>query len=687
MMIRKVVLLVLFLPAGLTFANSLADERIVSGPGFDPTPVKIDSVARKSPRPITPMDLLTLRDLKGMQISPDGKKVVFALVQAVYETNSYRSGLFLIDTAPGSLPVSLGTAGPPRFDQIGQLSNYAVTWSPDGQWITCLTNRNGSWQIWRWSTDGGKPEQVTHSTADIQEYEWSADGKRIIFSTSEPVNSAAAKKVLESGVLYDGSIRAWGVDTFPRLALEAKPKKKQTWVYEVETGKQRTATPEEDIRLNKPTLPGLEPGKLVLRSKLSSDGASQLFVVLDKDGCAILLKSLQTNTVTQMMPPSRGYVKDVWWSKDRSEIYFEQLGDPTALFAIPLKGGPIREISKSTDLLFSYSFDRNQSVAACIRTNPTLPNQIAIMDLKTGAPRTLVDVNPEFQNIAVSPAMRLELKNKYGIATYAHLVKPLNYEPGKRYPLIVTTYASGGFLRGASGDEYPIQVFAANGFAVLSFNEPTRVIVDDGDFARTKMILDSPMDSLASAMKLLDDMGIVQSDKRGLSGLSFGSEITSYTISHSNLFQAAASSSAGSRDPFIYELGETAWKKRMASWGLGRPQGETAPRWRELSAALNADRINAPLLIQVSDSETLPSLQLFNTLKELNKPVEMMVFADELHVKNQPKHRYEIYQRNLDWFMFWLQGKENPDPEKRQQYARWRAMREVANQPQVSPRQ
>ncbi len=124
----------------------------------------------------------------------------------------------------------------------------------------------------------------------------------------------------------------------------------------------------------------------------------------------------------------------------------------------------------------------------------------------------------------------------------------------------------------------------------------------------------------------------------------------------------------------------------MASWGLGgRPQGQAAARWREVSASLNAGRINAPLLIQISDSEILPSLMFYNSLKELNKPVEMIVYADEMHVKNQPKHRYEIYQRNLDWFMFWLQGKENTDSDKRQ-YERWRTMREAANKSSLSSR-
>src|SRR6266508_2187060 len=97
----------------------------------------------------------------------------------------------------------------------------------------------------------------------------------------------------------------------------------------------------------------------------------------------------------------------------------------------------------------------------------------------------------------------------------------------------------------------------------------------------------------------------------------------------------------------------------------------------ELSPALNASRVKAPLLVQVADSEYLYGLQFYTTLKELEKPVEMIIFANEGHIKNQPKHRYEIYQRNLDWFNFWLQGKEDPDPAKREQYERWRAMRDA----------
>ena len=52
----------------------------------------------------------------------------------------------------------------------------------------------------------------------------------------------------------------------------------------------------------------------------------------------------------------------------------------------------------------------------------------------------------------------------------------------------------------------------------------------------------------------------------------------------------------------------------------------------------------------------------------------MYVFAGEHHNKWQPRHRAAIYQRNLDWFSYWLQGRVDADPARAEQYRRWKAM-------------
>jgi hypothetical protein len=105
------------------------------GPGFDPTPVEIPSIPKTAPRPVKSMDLLNLRDIHGIQISPDGKYVAFVLGQAVYKTNSYRSGLFVVGTQTGTKPRNLGNAGPPHWDDINQWWPENPQWSADSKYI------------------------------------------------------------------------------------------------------------------------------------------------------------------------------------------------------------------------------------------------------------------------------------------------------------------------------------------------------------------------------------------------------------------------------------------------------------------------------------------------------------------------------------------------------------------------
>jgi dipeptidyl aminopeptidase/acylaminoacyl peptidase len=660
-----------------------------SGPGFDPAPLKIGPIVKSAPRPITSLDLLTVRDVTGVQISPNGKSVAYVVSQANYETNSYRTALFVVDTDPGSLPINLGSAGPPHWSPVGEYLRLPPQWAPDGRHITYLVKEGGRRQIWQWDRAGGRPEQLTHNADDVESYKWQPDGNRIIFTTVAPINPEEIKKVSEQGILYDsyaaegyqGSIRVWEGRPIAQAAISARPRKKQIWIYDITTRQERIATAEEIREYN-----NAHSASHFLARK-SPDGKNVAYVSSINDpkkspyvSYAVYNKPIDSNGHIELTPPSTEFITGLWWDKDGAEIYFARANSETgtSLYTAPARGGAVREIMKSKDLLLSCSVDRDVSRAACLRENSMAPAEVVVFDVKEGAIRVLANVNPEFQNIVLSQATKLEWTNEYGDKTFGYLVKPLNYEPGKRYPLIVTTYRAYGFLRGAVGDEYPIQVFAANGFAVLAFDAAPERAPEIGDYKTGMLRWYSPMASLETVVKLLDGMGIIDPNRKGLTGLSFGAQIANFTISHSDLFQAVATSSISSVDPIFYYLTNKYAHQIYKSYGLHElPDGKAAARWREISSALNAEKVKAPLLVQVADSEYLYGLQFYTTLKELEKPVEMIIFADEGHIKNQPKHRSEIYQRNLDWFNFWLQGKEDPASEKREQYVRWRSMREI----------
>jgi len=668
--------------------NQIPSE--VRGPGFDPTPVRIPSIVNEVRRPITSMDLLTIRDLKGVQISPDGKNVVFVVSQAVYGANGYRTGLFVVGTEPGSKPVSLGSGGPPRWSQVGEYLPEPPSWSPDSRYITYRLKRGETWQIWRWNREGGDPIQLTHNPHDVQTFEWSPDGNRIIFETSKSAGPEEARRFSERGMLYDDNIAPFLctpiVDMQRQRVLE-----RETWFYETATGKESKATSEEIRRYSAWHRDPEDPD--IGNAKLSPDGNTLAFTRFLRTEetktrrayNSLFVRSIKNGKVidlTQTMAVS--YVAEFWWGSDGRDVYFlARLGDddPPSLYVVASIGGEARKVIHFNTGFSQTSLDTKATFAAGVSGTTTTPDQVALVDLKTGAVQTLVNVNPEFSQIQLSPVLEIKWKNENGGTDFGYLIKPFDYEQGKTYPLIVTTYrvTVQGFQRGAVGDEYPEQVFAANGFAVLAIDVGILQGYESGRFqeARTAIWF-SLIPNLEAAVKVVEDMGIADPERKGITGLSYGARIVDFMISHSNLFQAAIASQLGTDDPYSYYIGGGAYQRHLATWGLGGlPEGEAWTRWREVSPALNAQQVKSPLLVNAADSEFRLGLQFYTSLKLLGKPLEVFLYPDEFHEKNQPTHRFEIYQRNLDWFKFWLKAEEDPAPEKAQQYARWRQLRKL----------
>jgi dipeptidyl aminopeptidase/acylaminoacyl peptidase len=693
--------------AGLRLMLALASQcsvaaHLSNGPGFDPTPVQIPSIPKTAQRPMKSMDLLNLRDLHGIQISPDGKYVAFVLGQAVYGTNSYRSGLFVVGTEKSAKLRNLGTAGPPHWDDINQWWPENPQWSPDSKYIYYRLTIVGTWQVWRWSREGGLPVQVTHLKHNVLSFQVSLDGKEMALSVERP-SLIDKKQIAEHGILYDGSIQPSASGPFLDQIVEARGVETETWMHALRDGGERKATQEESkaysFQGDAPNEKLFSKKELeeqhVMSAKVSPDGNSVAYqrFLLDPSESADISYPLFVKPTggggSVPLTPGIYYAAQYWWSPDSKEIYYTEYSDvesvesedprPSKLMVVSAKGGTPRQILDWPDLVYDFAADRSGRFLAGTHENSTSPPEVMFIDLSAKEARVLVNVNPEFQNLQLSPAKRIDASDKNGDHFWWHLVLPLNYQEGKRYPLIVTGYRDGdGFLRGGAGDEYPIQVFAANGFAVLNFDVGRVPNYKSGDFETAILQWQSPVLRMESMIGKLTEMGIVDRAKIGITGFSHGAEMVEYAITHTDLFQAAVASDAGSRDPCFFYISGNVWHKRFADMGVGGwPEGKSSSNWHRLSPALNADRVHAPFLANAADSEYLAGLQFVTSLEQLGKPVEMFVYSNQLHEKNQPKHRYEIYERNVDWFKFWLKDEEDPDPTKAPQYIRWHELRKL----------
>jgi dipeptidyl aminopeptidase/acylaminoacyl peptidase len=198
-----------------------------------------------------------------------------------------------------------------------------------------------------------------------------------------------------------------------------------------------------------------------------------------------------------------------------------------------------------------------------------------------------------------------------------------------------------------------------------------------GDFQRYLSWYESVEASIEMAIQEVSEMGVADTTRIGLTGYSRGTEIVAYEITHTKLFRAV-SGAAGDYSPYFYYMAPRAVQDTFTREGVGGwPEGKSESNWKRVAPELNAQRIDAPVLKNDPDSEFLADLALYTSLRELGKPVELFVYPNELHVVNQPKHRYQIYERNLDWFEFWLKSEESSDPAKAEQNQRWRQLRQL----------
>jgi dipeptidyl aminopeptidase/acylaminoacyl peptidase len=667
-----------------------------NGVGFDPTPVGIPSLVKGESRPVTSMDLLQIRDEKGVSISPDGKYVAFVVGQAVYQTNGYRSGVYIVGTAPGSAPVCLGTAGAPRLDSINQWLPEVPQWSPDSKYVTYMTKMNtaANQQVWRWSVDGGTPLQLTRVLGDVQSYHWAPDGHKIVVTFERPRDTVQIQRLSEDGILYDGGFNPARGRPVVSEVLASKPKELETWIHDVNTGEERKQTTAEVDSIG-PWISDIGEayydritsfvGHHLLDAKVSPDGHRVAYRIIDDSPGTKVFYKLFSKPVRGGTPvdvaPGVYFIADYWWAAESNRIYYTQNvgdGQPDKLMVVPAEGGTPKQVFSSPDSLYSCAPDKSFHYMACAGESRTTPAKVVLADIAAGTVRTLVDLNPEFANLELGSITRLDGVNRYGDRWWAHLVKPLNYEPGKKYPLIVTTYRTHEFLRGASGDENPIHVYAASGFAVLSFDMGRRDYdAKAGDFQRYLSWYESEEASIEMAVQEVSAMGVADIMRVGLTGYSRGTEIVAYAITHTKLYRAV-SGAAGDYSPYFYYMAPRRVQDTFSTEGVGGwPEGKSKADWKLMAPDLNADRIDVPVLNNDPDSEFLADLALFTSLRDLGKPVELFIYPNELHHVNQPKHRYQIYERNVDWFRFWLKSEESPDAAKSDQYQRWRQLRQL----------
>lgn len=658
-------------------------------------------------RPIVSSDLIRLRDIglpdpsyyflpSPLALSPDGKRIATVVSRGDTTENRYCRALVIVATNAKVAPVQIDGGGELIIARDVQRGLFVTTgfpdlvipsWSPDGNWVGYLKRIDGVTQVWRARVDGTGAMAITRSATDIERWAWTPDGRGIVYTTRPGVASANAALDAESrsGYLYDARVTP---NTGPRPQLREADVPQQAYRLEfgasapvATTGDESKWLPPDDYRgapADLLSIAGDGRRAWTVRDTQTPFSASRIWVT-DKLGRKIACPAAACDD---------GIV-NLWWAEDGSVVFLRREGWAKGRMAV-YRWRPgrrnARRLMLRDDWLIGCLYRSERLL--CSAETSIRPRHIVSIDLARRTTTDLFDPNPSFGRLILGKVERLTWRNDIGLPAWGDLVLPPDYVAGQKLPLVIVQYHSDGFLRGGTGDDYPIFVLAARGFAVLSIERPPIYGSNRPDLTSVEAVIAAMTKDWAERKSLLSSVlagvdqtiarGIVDPKRVGITGLSDGVSTVEYALVNSDRFTAAAISTCCEDQRTVMTYGGTAWadwNRRVRSYPLATDDGGAF--WQPISLAQNASRIDAPLLMQLADSEYLLSLETFTALREHRKAVEMYVYPDEYHAKAQPLHRLADYERSIEWFEFWLFGRERAAPDKQEQYRRWRAMREA----------
>jgi dipeptidyl aminopeptidase/acylaminoacyl peptidase len=607
-------------------------------------------------RPITIRDVASVRVIDSLSVSPDGKSYAIFVHQADEKSNTYLTA-WLVGSSSGGALKFVGDGGGLQTDgSAGELRGEKAQWSRDGQWIAYLKLAHGETQLWRSKSDGSRQEQITHNEANVLDFTWNRDGGSLFYTVDSltKAQKAARNSTNErDGYRYNEDLWQFTDLLLPALRRDA-PSGSTVWIVSAEGMSERkgTATEAANYVQLKGTETAIGPNDGAIAKY---HGATVVLLENAVGGPTTLAVTNPGDVIVRCRGAAcSGTIKRIWWSDDGRIVYFwkgEGLGNDTqAIYKWVPRAQSVELVLRSYDR-FRDCQGLSPDRVACVIDGPTSPSHLISVNLGTGAVGALANVNPEYANISLGKAERIEwdtphfawnepggqLAGLYPKRAFGYILLPPNFDPSKKYPAIIEPYIAHGF-NSSFGSEHALQAYAAEGFVVLNMNfpEPLDMVNRLGGGAMTKlydpslgyphltMLMESTVAGLDEALR----RGFIDPTRIGIGGVSHGTFVPLYLIQKHNKI-AAVSISSMTWTAFQYY-----WPTRLELDGLKKLFGKMtyddswakkpdlpggAEFWVGIDLADHVDDVEAPILMNVSAEETYSLVRLIRNLEDAHR--------------------------------------------------------------------
>jgi dipeptidyl aminopeptidase/acylaminoacyl peptidase len=390
--------------------------------------------------------------------------------------------------------------------------------------------------------------------------------------------------------------------------------------------------------------------------------------------------------VTAGLDKQRYAVKDARFEDDKTVIvnfdrsHFLPDHPPAAIFHQKADGN-WRQLAGTEDPRVAQL-----PVTVSKRESINQPPRLIVVDRSSGVVRTLWDPNPQLKDIELGSAEVLHWKDDTGSDWEAGLLKPPGYVPGERYPLVIQTH---GFNKekflanGSFTSAFAARALAAHGFAVLQMGW------NPNNFDTPKEGPDQ-VAGFESVIRKLTETAVIDPLRVGAIGFSRSVYHVLFAMTTGKPLFTAASVTDGvtfGYFEYIFAVDDGLAREADPICG-GKPFGaEGLKNWLALSPEFKMDKVKTPLLLlQPGPASVFRDWEPYAALRYLKKPVDLIMLQSGTHVMTNPTQRLAAETINVDWFDFWLNGHEDPDPAKAEQYARWRELRNMQNANEAASR-
>lgn len=631
---------------------------------------------QKNYRLLTTETFFDFETIRSPQISPDGKNIVFTRGWIDKINDQSMSNLWIIDPEGSRL----------RELTAGNWRDYNPVWSPDGKRIAFISDRDGTPQIHVIWIETREIAQLTHVERAPANLVWSPNGKKIAFTmfapADEPILPVKLPKKPEKAkwaapaILVDRlSWRADGRGFLPEgdtqvFIIDAQvggtPKQITTGDYShsepewsadgqrLYVSAIRKPEPEYqfgDTEIYEIDLKTLETRPLTDRKgpdrnpRASPDGRWIAYTGYDEKNYTSHLSSIylmdskgqNKKLLAGNLPSSPS---QLYWATDSSGLYYRMEERGEANLYYHSLDGRTKKMAMSGIFLADYSISRNAQVAAVV-SNFYRPGYLVIFSLKRpDMIKELVDVNADvLEGVRLGQVEELWFKSNDGLEIQGWLIKPAEYESGKKYPLLL-------WMHGGPWSMYSIafnwawQNFAASGYAVL-YTNPRGSTGYGQDFVNGIQYSypGKDFDDLMAGVDAAIDRGFAEEDNLFVCGGSGGGLLTAWIVGHTNRFRAAVSMRPVINwHSFVGTTDFPSWYRQFKKYPWEDPL-----EYAERSPLNYVANVTTPTMIITGEADLRTPIgqseEFYRALKMLKKETLLVRMPEEYHGWRRPSHQ------------------------------------------------